>query len=465
MLRIRAISPRADLLWLAASVPLLVYAALKAIPYPTGDSGYFEFIGRQLHDGARLYRDVWDNKLPSIYLTDELWQTLLGERYRLHVAVEIAIQVLSAGLFAVVLRRIGARFWAAATFAFVALVIALPHTYNATEQYALPLSLLTVLALLYERPILCGPAVVACASYWIPGSLMIVPAVVWWRSDRHRLTRFIAATGATTIVAVALAFAMLGAASLRTLVTSWVLYVGEPTASGAGKGAFLKAAFLALRKGVYTSGVGIFLPLYLVRVRPPRTREQALVLSWSLATLAATMTSTRFFAHYFFLAIPALIAAVAVFPPRPVRWLNAAALLACAYFAIRSSGVMIKEASYERAQAARTIQAGTAIQQAIGKGAVVEAVDEPGVMLAAHARPSTPYAMAILWNQRFVERETAQIHARKPQVWLAAEHDSMVPPNSDRLCEVRIDRWRLFLRPDVAPRFRHRTCPTQAAER
>jgi hypothetical protein len=465
MLRSRAISPRADLLWVAASVPMIVYAVLKAIPYPTGDSGYFEFIGRQMHDGARLYRDVWDNKLPSIYLTNELWQTLLGERYRLHVAVEIAIQASSAALFAVVMRRIGVHFWAPATFAFVAVVIALPHTYNSTEQYALPFSLLVVLALLYGRPILCGVAVVACASYWLPGSLMVVPAVMWWRSDRSRLGRFVAAAGVTTIAAFAFAYAMLGAASLRVLAASWFLYVTEPGAMGHGTLAFLKALSLSLRKGLYISGVGIFLPLYLARVRPPQTREQGLALSWSLAALAATMTSTRFFAHYFFLAIPALIAAVAVFPPRPVRWLNATALLACTYFAIRSLQLMTNEASYERAQAERILQAGTMIQQAIGRGAVVEAAEEPGLMLAAHARPRTPYAMAVLWNPRFVQRASAGIPATRPQVWLATEATSMVPPNSDRLCEIRIDRWRLFLRPDVAPRFPQRTCPTQAAVR
>jgi hypothetical protein len=81
-----AASLRTNTLWLAAGAALLVVAFLKATPYPTSDSAYFEFIGRQMVHGAQLYRDVWDNKLPSISLTNAVWQMILGEQYRLHTA-------------------------------------------------------------------------------------------------------------------------------------------------------------------------------------------------------------------------------------------------------------------------------------------------------------------------------------------------------------------------------------------
>src|ERR1700694_4829998 len=112
---------RSSALWLAASTVLLGVAFLKAKPYPTSDSAYFEFVGREMAHGARLYRDVWDNKLPSIYLTNALWQMILGEQYRLHIAAEIAIQALSAIMFALLLRTMNVRYWAAATLAFVVL--------------------------------------------------------------------------------------------------------------------------------------------------------------------------------------------------------------------------------------------------------------------------------------------------------------------------------------------------------
>src|ERR1700688_1779463 len=105
-------SLRRNTLGLAACAALLGVAFLKATPFPTSDSAYFEFVGRQMLHGAQLYRDVWDNQLPSIYLTNELWQMLMGEQYRLHIAAEIAIQALSATLFAVLLRSMNVRPWA-----------------------------------------------------------------------------------------------------------------------------------------------------------------------------------------------------------------------------------------------------------------------------------------------------------------------------------------------------------------
>jgi hypothetical protein len=463
MFRERSAPFQSNVLWLAACAALLVVAFLKATPFPTSDSAYFEFVGRQMLHGAQLYRDVWDNKLPSIYLTNELWQMLMGEQYRLHIAAEIAIQGLSAVLFALLLRTMNVRSWPAATFVFVALFVVLPAGYNQTEQYALPLSLLALLALRKEQPIPCGIALVAAASYWIPAALMVVPVIAWWRANPAALVRFFSAACIAAAVAIAAAFALIGAGPLRVLAQSWLLYVTEPgPAHHIGKLGAAKTISINLRLGLYISGIGVLLPLYAARVRKPQTREQRLALWWSIAALAGAMTSLRFFSHYFFLAIPALIAAIAVFPPRPVRWLNASAVVLSAFFAVRSAQFMVREVGSDALEYSRIAHATGAIERAIGPGAVIEGDAEPGLLLAAHARTRTPYDLAISTNRRFVAGATSGNAYPKTDAWLLTSVDVVVPPKSAAVCRGQLEGWRLLVRRDLAPRFTPGTCARRA---
>ncbi|MDB5042034.1 MAG: putative rane protein [Candidatus Eremiobacteraeota bacterium] len=445
-------SLRTNVLWLAACAALLGIAFLKATPFPTSDSAYFEFVGRQMAHGAHLYRDVWDNKLPSIYLTNALWQTIMGEQYRLHIAAEIAIQALSAILFAVLLRSMNVRPWAAATFAFAVIVIVLPSEYNSTERYALPLSLLAMLWLQKEKPILCGIALVAATSYWMPAGLLVLPVLAQWRANLGQFTRFLSAAFAAVVLEISAAVAFIGVDALRTLAQSWVLYVTEP---GQTAGASVSRS---LRLGLYTSGAGVLLPLFAARVQRPQTPAQRLTLWWSIGTLIGAMTSARFYGHYFLLAIPALIAAIAVFPPRPVRWLNGSAVVLSAYFAVRSAQYMtIVQRSNTAldqhiAHTARTIELG------IGPGAVIQGDAEPGVLLAAHSRTRTPYELASSTNRRFVARVTSGRSYPNADAWLLTSGDQPVPSEAASVCPGEIEGWRLFVRRDLAPRFTPRTC-------
>lgn len=459
MFRERSVPRQSNVLWLAACAALLVVAFLKATPFPTSDSAYFEFVGQQMLHGAHLYRDIWDNKLPSIYLTNELWQMLMGEQYRLHIAAEIAIQALSATLFALLLRNMNVRSWPTATFVFIALFVVLPTGYDQTEQYALPLSLLALLCVQKEKPIACGIAVVAAASYWIPAVLMVVPIIAWWRTNPDALRRFFFAACAAAALAIAAAFALIGTGPLRALAQSWWLYVTEPgPVHHFGKLGAAKTISINLRLGLYISGIGVLLPLYAVRVRKPQTREQSLTLWWSIAALAGALTSARFYSHYFFLAIPALIAAIAVFPPRPVRWLNASAVVLSAYFAVRSAQFMVREARTNNLEYQRIAHTTRAIERVIGPGAVIQGDAEPGLLLAAHARMRTPYDLAISTNRRFVSRVTSGNSYPKPDAWLLTSVDVVVPPKAADVCRGQLDGWRLFVRRDLAPRFTPDTC-------
>jgi hypothetical protein len=445
-------TPRSTMLWLAACAALLGVAFLKATPFPTSDSAYFEFVGRQMLHGAQLYRDVWDNKLPSIYLTNAFWQMIMGEQYRLHIAAEIAIQALSAILFALLLRNMNVRSWLTATFAFALIVIVLPSEYNSTERYALPLSLLAMLCLQKEKPILCGIAVVGATSYWVPAVLIVLPVLAQWRANLGQLTRFVSAACATAALAILVAVAFIGVDSLRALAQSWLLYVTEP---GQLAGATVSQS---LRLGLYTSGAGILLPLYAVRVRKPQTPAQTLTLWWSIGTLAGAMTSGRFYGHYFLLAIPALIAAIAVFPPRPVRWLNVTAVVLCAYFAVRSGQYMMVVQRANARLDQRIAHTARTIELAIGPGAVIQGDVEPGVLLAAHARTRTPYELARSTNRRFVSRVTSGRSYPNADAWLLTTADQIVPSEAADVCRGAVDGWRLFVRSDLAPRFTPRTC-------
>lgn len=444
------------MLGLAACAALLAVAFLKATPFPTSDSAYFEFVGRQMLHGAQLYRDVWDNKLPSIYLTNEFWQMLMGEQYRLHIAAEIAIQALSAFLFALLLRSMNVRSWVTATFAFVLFVIVLPSEYNYTEQYALPLSLLALLCLQKEKPILCGIAVVAAASYWMPAVLMVLPVLAQWRTNLRQLTRFFSAAGATVALGISAAFAFIGVDSLRALAQSWLLYVSD---LGQLRGGNVSQS---LRFGLYASGAGVLLPLYAVRVRKPQTPAQRLTLWWSIAALAGAMTSGRFFAHYFLLAIPALIAAIAVFPPRPVRWLTVTAVALSAYFAVRSVQYMILLQRSTVGLNQRVAHTARTIERAIGPGAVIQGDAEPGILLAAHARTRTPYELASTTNRRFVSRVTSGRSYPNPDAWLLMTADQSAPSEAAHVCPGEFDQWRLFVRSDLARRFTPRICVAPA---
>jgi hypothetical protein len=381
---------------------------------------------------------------------------VMGEQYRLHIAAEIAIQALSAILFALLLRNMNVRSWVTATFAFAVIVIVLPSEYNSTERYALPLSLLALLCLQKEKPILCGVALVAATSYWLPAVLTALPVLAQWRTNPEQLTRFLIAACATAALAMLAAVAFIGVDALRALVQSWLLYVTEPGQRG---GATVSQR---LRLGLYTSGAGVLLPLYAARVRKPQTPAQRLALWWSIAGLAGAMTSSRFYGHYFLLAIPALIAAIAVFPPRPVRWLNVTAVVLSAYFAARSAQYMIVVQRQNISLDQHIARTARTIELAIGPGAVIQGDLEPGVLLAAHARTRTPYELARSTNRRFVSRVTSGRSYPNADAWLLTTADRDVPAEAADVCRGRLDGWRLLVRNDLAPRFTSRTCVAAA---
>ena len=55
---------------MALSLGLVLLMAIPNLSYPIGrDQATYCVIGQGLLDGARVYRDLWDNKQPGIFYT------------------------------------------------------------------------------------------------------------------------------------------------------------------------------------------------------------------------------------------------------------------------------------------------------------------------------------------------------------------------------------------------------------
>lgn len=65
--------------WLLAVLGLIVLIRLPSFfePYWDGDEGVYYILGQMIQRGAVLYRDIWDNKTPLLYLLYALSPTLL----------------------------------------------------------------------------------------------------------------------------------------------------------------------------------------------------------------------------------------------------------------------------------------------------------------------------------------------------------------------------------------------------
>jgi hypothetical protein len=157
--------------WLLLTGLVVAGGLLKTPQFPTNDPALFEYYGQQLLRGQRLYVDLWDNKLPSIYLINEFWQWLFGAQYRWHIVVEMLMNAGSVTLFLALLRRHKLSTWPWATCCFAAILVLPPAAgYDYTEFYALPLILGALLAV--DVPLLAGACIALAATFWLPSLLI-----------------------------------------------------------------------------------------------------------------------------------------------------------------------------------------------------------------------------------------------------------------------------------------------------
>src|ERR1700724_2343161 len=116
---------RNDWIYLGLSALAVVFSVLKMPVFPVNDPALFEYFGREMLHGQRLYADLLDVKPPSIFIVNELWQRRFSDDYALQTSAEAAVTIAAIALPPLLLRRWKIEAWPHGTFLF-ALSFSLP---------------------------------------------------------------------------------------------------------------------------------------------------------------------------------------------------------------------------------------------------------------------------------------------------------------------------------------------------
>jgi hypothetical protein len=300
--------PRGAWLWLVAAVVVALAAAVGFYHLPTGSAAFYEYVGKTLVGGKTLYRDVWDNKLPSIYYLNALWQLLFGSRYVLHWAAEVFVLLATVGLFAAFSRREGITLWGPATF-ILAVFLSLPplRHFNYTEPYATCLIMLALVATQRGAPIVSGIALTLAATFWLP-AVFQAAAILVVCSDRAERLRFLAAF---------LGSAVLAAAAIVSL------FDGAPILAGLGEmygwervrwdRPFARFELLHLWNVLNNTGLLVPIVFALALVRRPASDSERVALVWLISALAGAAISLEFSEHEFLPLVAPLVFAIVTY--------------------------------------------------------------------------------------------------------------------------------------------------------
>jgi hypothetical protein len=427
-------------LWLSLTGVALLVGFVKAPPFPTIDPALFEYYGRQLLGGARLYVDFWDYKLPSIYLVNELWQWLFGDRYRFHVAVEVFVNALSIGLFAALLRRHKLPTWPWATFCFAAVLVLPPAAYDFTEFYALPLILGAFLAI--DTPFVAGICLALALTFWIPAVLLGIVSCIQ-RARRDWLVLFAAGVLAVVIPYATVFVLVLGPNTMSALAATWPAYIKQGgTSLATSRLGFVRSLYAPL----VASGAGVCILAFLAVLRKPANDAQRLAIGWIGAALIGTLITGHPSFHYFIPSLAALMFGIAAFAGAPrgrhvaFPRLLAASGAALLFFGTAGSAlVRVREVS-DAARSAQLI--GACTEHAFGPGTIIYAAEyAPELYLAADALPGDRFAVV---DPVLQMTQTLAAIRRPPAVFIGLADD--VAPPSYRL-RYAADPWRVYTAP------------------
>jgi hypothetical protein len=429
--------------------------ALLQSGYPVSDSAAFEYIGRAMIRGHALYRDVWDNKPPGIYIMNALWQKLFGEAYRWHAIAEAAIALVSAGLLVAVMRRFGVKGWAYALVAQTVL-LTLVGFLNATEAYALPLILGSILSVANGRHAIGGALVGFGCLFWIPAGLMIVPLFALCNmSTRLRLGGGFCMVLVISIIAFV---AIVGGENMVQLPLSWVSYVTTPTTSSyfhlhSALINYLPAPLFNLYKGAVDSGTAALLAVLISVIHKPQSDAQRFGLLWSAAMIAAAFAGTRFYSHYFIPASAALLFTICSYSfgqkprLRMVIFLLVATGFAAA--AVRNTRVGMIDRS---TRSTNVVRVGSVIRSRLSAPTMSADGYEPGLYLAIDPMLRNPYEM-VAYASSFMLRLAGG--SRPADVTVNTGSTGKSPGRL--VCAEKTAPWRIYAAPAVACHFRE--CP------
>ena len=319
-----------DEVYLALSGLAVILSLFKAPLQPINDPALFEFFGRAMLHGQRLYLDLHDNKPPSIYLVNELWQALFGANYFLHNCAEAAVNLASIALFGLTLRRLRVTAWAQGTFLF-ALFFSLPFPqFDFTQHYAVFFIVLGLYLHFRGADFWAGVALVAASTFWIPAALTCIP-IFAQGLERRRAIAFAAGFGGVLLAGGIAVLALFTRDLVNILPAVWAHYLQVSIDYNLRK---LDSTFAL---SAMIPSILFLLALLLVAVRKPVGQTSRFALTWSGCALAGSFIPPNFYEHYYLPSIPALAMAIASFgltakdvARRPIVAIIAAALLVLA---------------------------------------------------------------------------------------------------------------------------------------
>jgi hypothetical protein len=430
--------------WIALTALVLIAAFLKAPQFPTNDPALFEYYGQHLLRGQHLYVDLWDNKLPSIYLVNELWQRLFGTHYAWHLVVEMLINTGSVVLFSALLRRyeLASRPWA--TFCFAAILVLPPAAYDYTEFYALPLILGALL--LVDSPLAAGACIALAATFWLP-SVLVGVVICWQRGGLSRIGLFAAGVLAVAVPYGAAFIYIMGAHVVEALAATWPAYIRHGSAS-------LTVSRLAWLRALYApiiiSGAGAALAAFLAFIRRPDNDAQRLAIGWICATVIGGAIPGNASFHHFVPSLAALVFGIAAFAgvpferrtllPRMLAGLAAVVLLSTT---VRSMVSQVRDIT-GLSRSAQTI--GACVERAFGSNATIYVAEfAPELYLAADAAPGNPFAMV---DPMLDMTQRTGAHIRSPRVFIALAGDQAPPAYELRY--IAEPWWRVYTKPHDA---------------
>ena len=303
-------SERYGALWVTAAVLFAIGAAIAFYAIPTGSDGFFAYAGRSMLQGRVLYRDVWDNKLPSIYCINALSQALFGSRWVLRYAAQLGVLLATVLLFADFARGERVRFRGPATCALSVLLSMPPlQHFGYTEPYALAFIMAALVAVQRRAPIASGALLCLAATFWIPSALTAVAILVYER-ERNARMRVLLSFAISALVYGALMLVVLGPPVVGSLIRDMRSY--ESLKVHADASGFMGVA-LHLLATLESTALIVPAVLAIGTIRTPATRTERFALTWLACALAGAFINLNLFQHYFIPAAAPLVFAVAVF--------------------------------------------------------------------------------------------------------------------------------------------------------
>jgi hypothetical protein len=375
--------------WLAAYAAVLLLSFFKLPHFPIDDSATFEYYGNAMLHGQKLYLDLWDNKLPSIYFVNAAFQLVMPHLYALHQFFQLTLNVFSAYLFRSILTRREAKYTEIAALIFFTIISLIPRHLNTSEHYALPLILLSFIFFERGKGFVSAICIAFACTFWVPSA---IPAA-WFLFRLPTRSKLAFFSGSALIAGLLVAIlTLLTNGNIGGLLASWHGYLQSDSGVHSLK-TFIGRLHDSLGDAMITP---LILALF-VWFRKPTNRFEVDLLGWTLCSFVAACVSLRLYAHYFLpLTAPLLLliaCAASSFELGDLKrqpWRGAIALVA-ALMLIRS-GLAARHIfktvhGYDLEQ--RSI--GTQINSAGASGMTLETVGRyaPEIFLSSGLRPTS----------------------------------------------------------------------------